>query len=273
MKNFKRFVFLVTVFSVFSLTAACTGGPPPGEEKDKTEFQTKKITVSVLLFPEQISGSPRMNFSLSALNVSGSGEAENFFNVLLYDGQTIDEYKENLIASYRTAYQNMRKLAEERSDMQDQIRDWKYTESMEVRTFSDLGVVISRTKDSYTGGAHGMVQKTYYVADLRKQKALAWNDLFTDPESPELYRLVTDGLRQYAGLKKDAPLSSGIYFMDEPGISDNFFPTIDGLWFHWNPYEIGPYSEGAIEIVIPWDKIRYLLNDEGLVILNQWLRI
>jgi hypothetical protein len=274
MKNFKHLGFLMTVFCAFSLTAACTGGPPPGpaEEKNQTEFQTKKITVSVLLVPEQISGSPRMNFNLSILDVSGPGELENFFKVLLYDGQTIDEYKETLVEGYRAVYQDMRETVEENSGTPPEIMEWEYTESMDIREFSDRGAVIDRTKYYYTGGAHGMTQKTYYVVDLQKQKALDWYDLFTDPESPELYGLVLDGLREYAGLGKNAPLSSGIYFEDEPAISGNFFPASGGLGFHWNPYEIGPYSEGSVEIVIPWKKVTHLLNDEGHIIVNQWLR-
>jgi hypothetical protein len=111
------------------------------------------------------------------------------------------------------------------------------------------------------------------VVDLQKQKALNWRDLFTDPESPDLYRSVLDGLREYAGLEKNAPLSSGIYFEDEPEISGNFFLTSDGLGFHWNPYEIGPYSEGSVKIVIPWEKINRLLNAEGRTILNEWFHI
>jgi hypothetical protein len=151
--------------------------------------------------------------------------------------------------------------------------DWEYTESMEVRTFSDIGAVIGRTKAYYTGGAHGMEQKTYYVVDLQNEKALDWRDLFTDPESPELYSLVLENLRQFAGLEKNAPLSSGFYFDDEPEISDNFFLTVDGIGFRWNPYEISPYSEGSIEIIISWEKIRPLLNDEGLALLGEWLRV
>jgi hypothetical protein len=272
MEKIKPFVFLMTVFFVLFLAAACTGGPPPGDE-DKLELEPKKITVSVLLFPEQISGSPRMNFTLSVLKASGSEELENFFNVLLYDGRTIDEYKETLIECYRSAYQNMREVAEQRPDIPPSAMDWEYTEIMETRTFSDRGLLIERKKEYYTGGAHGMEQKIYYTVDLKEPKVLRMEDLFTDPESPELRRIVWNGLREYAALEENIPLSSGIYFDDEPEMSGNCFPTYDGLGLRWNPYEIGPYSEGAIEIILPWKKIRHLLSKEGAAIPSQWFRI
>jgi hypothetical protein len=268
MKNMKRLGFLITGFFIFLLAAACTSEPPPAEEKDYAEFQLRKIAVSVLLFPEQINGSPRMNFNLNILDASGPEGMEEFFRNLLYDGQTVDKYKETLIECYRTAYHNMREVVENRPETPPEHMDWEYSESMDIRTFSDLGMVIGRDKESYTGGAHGMTQKVYYVIDLEEQRALDWREFFTDPESPELYAIVLDGLREYAGLEKNAPLSSGIYFDNEPEMSDNFFPTFDGLGLRWNPYEIGPYSAGAIEIVISWNKIRNLLSDKGLAVLD-----
>jgi hypothetical protein len=276
MKSFKCFVFLMTVFFAFCLAAACTGGPLPvieEKEKDHAEFRLKKTAVSILLFPEQISGSPRMNFSLSLLDATGPGELENFFEVLLYDGEKADEYKETLIEGYRAAYRDIREVMEKNPGMSSAVMDWEYTEYMDIRTFSNLGMVICRKKEYYTGGAHGMSQKAYYVVDLREQKTLAWEDLFTDPKNPELRRMVLDALREYAGLEKNAPLSSGFYFEDEPEISGNFFLTPDGLGFRWDPYEISPYSAGAIEIIISWKKIRNFLNDEGLAVLNQWFHI
>jgi hypothetical protein len=274
MKNFKCFVFLMTVFFVFNLAAACGGGPPPIiEEKDHAEFQLKKTAVSVLLFPEQTSGSPRMNFNLNLLDISGPGDLETFFEALLYDGEKADEYKKTLIEGYRAAYRDIRETMEKNPGMNPAVMDWDYKEYMDIRTFSDRGMVIGRKKEYYTGGAHGMLQKTYYVIDLTEQKVLAWEDLFTDPKSPELRRMVLDALREYAGLEKNAPLSSGIYFEDEPGISGNFFLTPDGLGFRWDPYEISPYSAGAIEIVISWKNIKNLLNKEGQAILNGWLQV
>lgn len=263
--------FWVAFVFAFSMVTACAGGPPSAEEEKHTEFKLRKFSVSVLLFPEQITGSPRMNFNLNILEPSETKGLENFFKDLLYDGENAEEYKETLIGRYRDAYRNMRETVKKNPDMSPAAMDWEYTESMDIRTFSDHGMVINRKKNYYTGGAHSILEDNYYVVDLKKQKALAWEDLFTDPASPELYDLVLDGLRNYAGLEKDAPLSSGIYFENEPEISEIFFLTHDGLGFHWNSYEIGPYSAGDVEIIISWTKIRNLLNNDGLVILNDWL--
>jgi hypothetical protein len=273
MEKIKQLGFLTTVFFAFCLAAACTSGPSPIGKKDHIEFPLRKIAVSVLLFPEQIDGSPRMNFNLNVIDASGPKETKEFFSGLLYDGQTVDEYKDALIDGYRTVYHNMREVIEKKSGPPSETMNWEYSESMDIRTFSDLGMVIGRNKESYTGGAHGIQQTVYYVIDLKKQRPLDWRELFTDPEAPELYAIVLDGLREYAGLGENVPLSSGIYFEDEPEMSGNFFPTFDGLGLRWNPYEIGPYSAGAIEIIIPWKKIGSLLSDKGRDMRNDWFNI
>jgi hypothetical protein len=273
MKKFKPVVSLMAVFFAFCLTAACTGGPSPAKGANHAGFELRKFSSSVLLFPEQINESPRMNFNLSILEPSGPKDREHFFRALLYDGERTDEYKDTLIEKYRAAWQDMREVMEKTPGMSSAVMNWEYTEHMDIKTFADYGVIIGRKKEYYTGGAHGMSEKEYYVVDLREPRALTWRGLFINPDDPDLYGIVLDALREHAGLKKNAPLSSGIYFDDSPEMSDNFFLAPDGLGFRWNPYAIGPYSAGAIEIVIPWKKIRYFLNDEGLAVLNQWFHI
>jgi hypothetical protein len=274
MKKNTRAVYVVYIniaILACGIISACTSGPPAADQKEQSEFKLRRIAVSVLLFPELINGSPRMNFNLRILGVSGPEDLKNFFETLLYDGQTIDEYKRALIADYRAAYRSMRQGLSD-IGINSPRMDWEYIEYMDIRTFSDCGMVIGRKIEYFTGGAHGMSEKIYYVVDIKEQKLLHWQELFVNPESPELYRVILDGLRKYAGMEKDAPLSSGIYFEDEPEISGNFFPAAEGLGLRWNPYEIGPYSEGSIEIIIPWEKIRHLLSKEGRLILSEWFR-
>jgi hypothetical protein len=251
----------------FVLTASCKSGPPAAK-KDKAEFELKKTSMSLLLYPEQISGSPRMNFNLALLDVSGPGETANFFTALLYEGQKPDEYRDILIQGYRDTYMAMREFAEDGAETN--AADWYYTEEMNTRALSDRGIIIGRELEYYTGGAHGASQKIYYVVDLKKMKPLYWEEFFADPESLELYGSVLEGLRIHAGLEKDARLTSGFFFEEEPEMTPNFFLTPDGMGFRWNPYEIAPYSAGPVEIVIPWGKIRNLLSSEGLELLKDF---
>lgn len=245
---------------VFLCAGACQNGSPREGGEAKNRFLLRKTARPVLLLPEQKRGSPRMNLNLVLLDVTGSREREVFFRNLLYEGRSLPEYQKALIEEYRAAFIAGQEQNPENSGAP---LDWNYGEYMDFRIYQDRWIVLSREKDYYTGGAHGMRDKTYYTVDLAELKNLSHEDLLTAPESPEFYGLVLEALREKDGLEKDAPLSSGIYFYDAPETGSSFFPGPEGLGFHWNPYEIAPYSEGPVEVVIPWEKIEGLLNDRG----------
>jgi hypothetical protein len=39
--------------------------------------------------------------------------------------------------------------------------------------------------------------------------------------------------------------------------------TRAGLVFHWNPYDIAPYSEGPSTITLPWEAVRRFIRADG----------
>lgn len=258
MKNNISF-FLTAVLSVLMLETACSGGPSTRDEATGKLFKLRNIQSSVLLNPEQPASSPRFTLKLDLLEASGSDEVKNFFAALLYDGLNIAEYEQALLAEYRKLSASGEVTPSE--DLHP--LDWEYAEQMDLQTLSGRWLVIGRQVDAFTGGAHGMSQKTFYVVDRKELRTLSWEELFTDPKSPELRRLILAGLRKRSGLDEKAALSSGIYLEDEPAMTDNFFLTPEGLAFHWNPYEIAPYSEGHIEVIIPWEKLKDLLSGPG----------
>jgi hypothetical protein len=261
MKKNKWISFTAAALFILLIGSACKSSSSQKGEEVKQAFQLRKMALSILLYPEQISGSPRMSFNLILLDISGNEARENFFRDLLYEGRNSGEYRDVLIEGYRADYLKMKDLHNENTDMPSM--NWEYREQMDFKIFSDRWIIISRDKEYYTGGAHGMSLKTFYTVDLEELKALSWEDLFTAPESPEFYSLILEALRERSGLGKSVPLSSGIYFTDKPEISPAFFPGPGGLTFHWNPYDITPYSEGHIETLVPWEKLEPLLSEYG----------
>jgi hypothetical protein len=64
------------------------------------------------------------------------------------------------------------------------------------------------------------------------------------------------------------PLSEGGFFEDSVDRLEDFFVSPQGLGFQWDPYEIAPYSTGIIEIIFPYDQIRGLFTELGIVLTN-----
>ena len=101
--------------------------------------------------------------------------------------------------------------------------------------------------DWYGGGAHGQQGKSSDVFDLRTGELLALEDIVDVSASyAMLNAIVEDYLRE-----------NNIYIFDEPfdireTPPSNFRMTEEGLVLIYNPYEIAPYSEGVIEIPLPF---------------------
>jgi len=148
--------------------------------------------------------------------------------------------------------------------------NWHYTENFIPISPRYGGVVIERSKETYTGGAHGSSTKLYYVLDLESQKLLKIDDFINDYQGDRVRDLIYDELRKYSGLEMGQPLSEGIFLNDEPELTFNFFINEEGIVLHWNPYEIAPYSEGSIQIMLPWKTIRPLLLNSSLELLAKF---
>jgi hypothetical protein len=255
----KYVVFTAAVLSTLMLEAACGNGPPRQNGGPGGQFHVRNIRGSAILDPEQKDG-PRLNLDISILEARGPRDAADFFNLLLYNGQRASQYRESLAGMYRSAYGEIKG---ERENPGGFSPDWEYQESIDLEHFSGRWLVLRRTQESFTGGAHGISQKMYYVVDQRDLRVLGRDEFFIDPGSPEFHRLILEALREWNSLEKNAPLSSGIYFEDDPGVSFDFFLNREGMGFHWNPYEIAPYSAGHIEVIIPWEKLEGLLSEYG----------
>jgi hypothetical protein len=262
----KILLFLFVGFAV--LAGACKNDP--SSKKEGKTYWLKDYASSILLFPDQPKGSPSMNLNLSILNTEKTEGKTSFFNELLYAGDTPDKYKDNLVEYCRKTYQDMQVFAGvSPGEELPASFNWEYRETMEVWNPGG-GLIITRDVDSYTGGAHGMSTRQYYVIDAGVPRLLGLEDFFRDPQSTELRRLIYAALRNYYGLAEGMPLSEGIFFEDEPELSGNFFLSEEGLGFHWNPYEIAPYSVGQVEISLPWNTIRPLLKNSGTEILAKF---
>jgi hypothetical protein len=120
------------------------------------------------------------------------------------------------------------------------------------------------------GGAHGMLTRRYYVIDLESQKLLKIDDFIDDYQGDMMRELIYEELRHYSGLKRNQSLSEGIYLNDEPELTFNFYINEEGFGLHWDPYEIAPYSEGAIKIMLPWKRIRPMLLHESMELLAKF---
>jgi hypothetical protein len=129
-------------------------------------------------------------------------------------------------------------------------------------------LVISKTLYTYSGGAHGQNEKTFFVLDTKLDSQVFLNDILQNDTKSLLQARIDDSLREIYGLASGKSLRTAGFLEDSGGVPENFFLSPDGLGFCWNPYKIAPYSMGTIEIVLPYTQIEDLLNERGRTLFD-----
>ena len=109
---------------------------------------------------------------------------------------------------------------------------------------------------SYTGGAHGNGNTSYYLVDKKTGKTLKVEDFFTDRAklnevAQKYYRLQND-------IPDDVTLEEyGLWFEGNNfDVNENFYFTENSVCFYFNTYEIAPYAGGPSEVVIPLSELK-----------------
>jgi hypothetical protein len=115
-------------------------------------------------------------------------------------------------------------------------------------TSSVTTLEISET--AYTGGAHPNTRRRVVSFDVASGQLLGPEDLVSDIAA--LTTIVERQLRSDVEIGPDGDLEDAGFWLPEDGLRlpDNIGVVADGLLFHWDPYEIAPYSMGAIDVTV-----------------------
>lgn len=109
------------------------------------------------------------------------------------------------------------------------------------------------TTSSYLGGAHPYTATRPFTYDLQSAKVLALDDILTPAGVDSIMPVIRTALSRQLEVPENMLERAGIFTsqLTKPG-----YPYISGnvLYFHYNPYEIAPYSAGMIDIpVYPYE--------------------
>lgn len=256
------------VFILTLLICTCVSMPKTA----KSPYDQWHYTYTILLDPDKPINSPQLDIALSLLYIKDPPEQAEYLNELLYASSGFDEYKDRIVEEHRKIYRGSMSDKTDAPAGKDMASyNWRYAESVTLKSSEQQYVVIERSFDSYSGGAHGMKTKRYYVLDLNERKQLKINDFLPHyQEDKRLRDIIYFELGKYGKLKSGQKLSEGFYFSNEPELSFNFFISSKGLGLHWDPYQIAPYVNGNIEIILPWQVIRPMLLTENIELLAKF---
>lgn len=119
----------------------------------------------------------------------------------------------------------------------------------------DTLVTYSISRWSFTGGAHGMYGVEYHTYSITDGYELSLADLFTAPQLLGMEKLLRSKLYEQYGTDNDEGLAEQGFFPEYISLTENFRITPEGITFYYNPYEIGCYALGAVEVAISREEL------------------
>lgn len=119
----------------------------------------------------------------------------------------------------------------------------------------------------YNGGAHGYYGHNGYNLDVRNGKMFSLDDLIKSSAFDELSKFSEKKLIEMYEVEEFIEIG---FFEEKLVITEtqDFYFTPNELVIEFDPYEIGPYVMGDIEIFLPWKEIKNLLDDDFYFMIN-----
>ncbi len=151
-----------------------------------------------------------------------------------------------------TAYEQFEQTAlETRADskMPEHLKNaLTFRANYEVFRNDQQFVSVGQLVYQFTGGAHGMSSLTATTFRISSGRAISLADLFLPGSN---YRERLEGTVRRVGTARGLPLW-GFNGVKE---NANYYLTDQGLVLFFQPYEIAPYSEGIVKIMVPYQEL------------------
>ncbi len=143
----------------------------------------------------------------------------------------------------------------------DEVRSYFSSVSAAATEITEDMATYQVTYASYLGGAHPYTSIYPFTYDLENSRVLTLGDILTQEGVDSIMPVIKNALARQLEVPVEQLGRAGIFMsqFDKPGK-----PYILGtvLYFHYNPYEIAPYSAGMIDVpVYPYELRSWLKPD------------
>ncbi len=140
----------------------------------------------------------------------------------------------------------------------DGVRCYFNNVTASVVEYDESMVTYQVTTSVYLGGAHPMTTVHPFTYDLAEGRVLDVGNMFTAQGRDSIMPVIINALARQldvpvSGLDRAGIFSSQLTYPGQPYINNNV------LYFHYNPYDIAPYSSGMIDVAVyPYEVERFL---------------
>jgi hypothetical protein len=153
------------------------------------------------------------------------------------------------------------------SEFPDAFQSWFIERTSEVKLNKGNIFSIDFMEYSYTGGAHANTVVVFKNYNLSDGEEITLDEIIWPDKQAELTKVGETEFRELKELTAEADLGqAGFWFENnEFFLNDNFLITDSSLVFYYNNYEITAFAFGPTELIIPFSKIKSLVDDKSLI--------
>lgn len=134
----------------------------------------------------------------------------------------------------------------------DKIKVLSTSVEANIIGFTTNLIVYQITQNTFSGGDHPNYASTFLNYDLKNNKILDYDDIFVENSDSLILDVIKGALcnQFYAKDLDELSTNSGI-FVNDIHITKNVYFNDGDIVFYYNPFEIGPWSIGAVKVSIP----------------------
>ncbi|GLB53391.1 hypothetical protein NBRC110019_24320 [Neptunitalea chrysea] len=153
-----------------------------------------------------------------------------------------------------------REFTQEQKDFPDSNVDYQARIKGDVNCQLPALISIELNSFMYKGGAHGYTSTKYININSKTGEVITNDLLFKDEEG--FKKVAEKAFRKHEKVADDILLEDAGYWF-----KDNVFQLPENIGFSetevilfYNPYEITPYSEGPVEVIIPFSQVKKYIS-------------
>ncbi len=143
-------------------------------------------------------------------------------------------------------------------DSANQLRNYYAARMGEIGEVTPRYITYRTLATQYMGGAHPLTDTYAFSYDLDSAKILSFDNMFLPGSSPEISKAIVAELAEKFDVTPTTLTDAG-FFTNEIAASRSISISDGTIVFHYNQYEIAPYSMGAFDVpIVPYTIREYL---------------
>jgi hypothetical protein len=215
---------------------------------DKQGAPVVSVALSMLQLAETSNGPIQKIINDSLLKACGCGLGQ--------DGPQCFEQQKN---EYVAEWKGSMKEEEQAGELGSGRNNYSFGTRQQVLRNEGGWLVVETMSSSYTGGAHGSYGASYLNIDTRIGRGWQLGDVIATVDTAKIKPLLRASVRKRYHLADKAPISDILFDNDvSPTLNIALMP--EGILFAYNPYEIGPYAAGIIELYVTYEALKPYLT-------------